>query len=454
MPILTELTAPAAATPAPVHPPVSPFTSLNVHFGMLLGVDDIDLLQAYPRGKIRLHNGWLHREGVVWGFDVRINPQRELLVAPGLALDAAGRELHLEHDACLGLGAWYQAHEGEPGLVPVVTDNGNRVTFDAHVVVRFAACASRPVPALAEPCGEGDRDTAYSRVEETVALELRPGLAPAAMPPFTCHRLRVLFGLAEARQEDGAVIPADQAVLDARAAILALPADRQPAAYLDALRRFAALDVIDLAPDTDDEDDPSHLFPAAADPAVVLANVHAIELVKQDGRWTLASATPVVDVTVRPALLPTRVIQELLAGPLIAGVAVAPPSGPGVADAAGPRVVVSSVQLTGSTLTFGTTAPLDADSVDAGTVSATALVDNRGWNRVDVHAVQVANSPSAANVTVTFKQRPAGRLLRLVVRGTGDAPILGATGVPLAGAEGGPAGTAHDGHDFVHMLSL
>ena len=50
--------------------PASPFTALQYHFGMLLGVDDLETAQAYPRGKIRLHNAWLHREGVVWGFNV------------------------------------------------------------------------------------------------------------------------------------------------------------------------------------------------------------------------------------------------------------------------------------------------------------------------------------------------------------------------------------------------
>src|SRR5215470_14276599 len=88
--------------------PVNPFTAPQYHFGMLLGVDDLETAQAYPRGKIRLHNAWLHREGVVWGLDVGFNKRGELSVTPGLALDGAGRELHLDATACVDLGKWYE----------------------------------------------------------------------------------------------------------------------------------------------------------------------------------------------------------------------------------------------------------------------------------------------------------------------------------------------------------
>jgi hypothetical protein len=177
--------------------PIGPFTALQYHFGMLLGVDDLETAQAYPRGKIRLHNAWLHREGVVWGLDVRVNDRRELTVTPGLALDAAGRELHLDATACVDLGKWYAKHADDPAFVFEDAPNG-RKRFDVHVVARFRACPARPVPAIADPCagaapGLRRGDTAYSRVTESVELLLRPGLAPAKDRGY--HRLRVLFAL-------------------------------------------------------------------------------------------------------------------------------------------------------------------------------------------------------------------------------------------------------------------
>src|ERR1700730_14533971 len=131
--------------------PISPFTALQFHYGMLLGVDDLDTGQAYPRGKIRLHNAWLHREGVVWGLNVSFNQRIELTVDPGLALDAAGHELHLDRQACLDLGKWYAAHKDDPNFNFEDVDRGGK-QFSVHLVGKFPACLPRPVPAIVEPC--------------------------------------------------------------------------------------------------------------------------------------------------------------------------------------------------------------------------------------------------------------------------------------------------------------
>ena len=216
--------------------PLNPFYSLRYHFGMLLGVDDFETEQAYHRAKMRLHNAWLHRAGAVWGLGVAVDTTRgEIVVTPGLALDGQGRELHLEAEACLNVGAWFEQHEDDVTLNP----DGS---FDAHVVIRFAACLTRQVPALLEPCVGSGNGTAYSRVFETVELLLVPGLAPTPVPPY--HRLRLLFGLDAPQQEEGTVTLEDQAVLDAIQAIQALPVADQTAAWLAAFQRFAALDEI------------------------------------------------------------------------------------------------------------------------------------------------------------------------------------------------------------------
>jgi hypothetical protein len=172
--------------------PLSPFYSINYHFGMLLGVADFETEQAYHRGKMRLHNAWLHREGVAWGLGVSSDiASQEIRVSPGLAIDAAGRELFLEREACLSVPAWFDVHRNDPGFV--VNENGTQLTFDAHVILRFKACLSRQVPALVEPCEGASTATAYSRVFETVEIFLVPGLSPPRSDPY--HRLRLFFGL-------------------------------------------------------------------------------------------------------------------------------------------------------------------------------------------------------------------------------------------------------------------
>src|SRR5262245_32994373 len=61
----------AASDGASTLTPISPHLGMHYHFGMLLGVDDFETEQAYHRGKARLHNAWLHRDGAVWGFEIK-----------------------------------------------------------------------------------------------------------------------------------------------------------------------------------------------------------------------------------------------------------------------------------------------------------------------------------------------------------------------------------------------
>jgi len=306
---------------------------------MLLGVDDFEAEQAYHRGKNRLHNAWLHGEGVVWGLGVDAPTVEgtegelvgEIRVRPGLALDAAGRELYLPHSACVGVAAWYAEHAEDPELQAVVevAEDGT-VSFTAPVVARFRACLARPVPAISEPCVGAATDTAYSRAQETVELLLVPGPAPA--PTERYHRLRLLFALTEPRVDDGGVVlPADQEVLDARADILALPAEDQPVAYLAAFRRFAAFDEIELEPALDEQGHHG-LFPEDDDTVVVLAEVRDITLVptadgeeeeEESPEYTLTALE--VDNSVRPSHVATSTIQELLCGPLFSLLSAPPP---------------------------------------------------------------------------------------------------------------------------------
>lgn len=314
----------STGTGAGVLLPASPFYAPRYHFGMLLGVDDFESEQAYHRGKGRLHNAWLHGEGVVWGFGVDLPdvegrpgvPRGEIRVHPGFALDAAGRELHLDCDACLSVAAWYAAHKDDPEVVAAVREEAGVLRFDAHVVARFRACPARPVPSISEPCNGSGGDVAYSRTQETAELLLLPGAAPPRKVPY--HRLRLLFALEMPwLQIDGSVAPGDQEVLDARAAVLALPPEDQPAAYLHAFRRFAAYDEMDLRPAALPDGGGTTLFPADDSCVVVLADVLRITVnhnAKGEPEFEFQSAT--VDNTVRPSHVATSTIQELLNGPL------------------------------------------------------------------------------------------------------------------------------------------
>jgi hypothetical protein len=412
--------------------PVNPFTALEFHFGMLLGVDDLETGQAYPRGKIRLHNAWLHREGVVWGFNVSFNTRNELTVDPGLALDAAGHELHLDRQACLDVGQWYAAHQSDPDFT--FTDSGDGKKFSVHVVAKFKACLTRPVPAMLEPCVGAQTDTAYSRVFETVELLLRPGLSQPKDRGY--HRLRVLFQI-----EPDSAPYAD--VQTRRDAIQALPAVQQPAAYLQALREFAALDEIDLAPQAATASEPASIFPE--DPTeVVLADIADIIVQPSTGGdWAIAAPIPTPVVTVRPSHIATATIQELLCGPLFSAVGGAPspppaPTGP----------TVTNAQLSAQTITLTTSRAIASATLQADAFSVTDYNDKDGWTNIDIKGVSVAGDGS---VKVDLQKAPAGTLVRFIAAGSGPTPLLAADNHLPLGAPG--AGGADDGVDFVKMFS-
>lgn len=450
-----------------------PFRSLRVHFGMLLGVDDFEAIGAYHRGKGWLHNAWLHREGVVWGLGVHTDLARgELKVLPGLALDGLGRELHHGHTACLSLAAWYDAHKDDGELAAQLGDDG-AVTFDAHIVMLFKTCPARQVPALAEPCSGNDSTTAASRVDETVELRLVPGRAPTPpAPPY--HRLRLLFGLEAAHVDDnGDVTAGDQDVLAARDAALALPDADQPAEFLKYFRRFAALDAIDLSPATVDDGELAVYTPEREPAPIVLADVTGVTLTpKEAGGFTLGAAT--VDPTVRPTHVATRTIQELLCGPLHAHAAPAPeqadPSIPEVPEPpppeppqniasepvepapvqplervplertpVGPRVKPDSLELDDGRILFSLDAPIAPSSINKDSLSVTAFDAAEGWRAVDLDSIKTDDTHTA--VVVTLADPPSWQALRLVVRGSGRTPILGARLDPLGG-----------GSDFSYMF--
>jgi hypothetical protein len=405
--------------------PISPFTALQFHFGMLLGVDDLETGQAYPRGKIRLHNAWLHREGVVWGFNVAFNDRHELTVDRGLAIDAAGHELHLDRLACVDVGQWFATHKGDQGFT--FTDVGSRKRFTVHVVAKFKACLTRPVPAIVEPCAGVENDTAYSRVFETVELLLRPDLSKPRDPGY--HRLRVLFEL----EADSAKYADVQA---RRQTVQALPIEKQPAAYLDALREFAAFDEIDLQPQPATATDPASIFPE--DPTEVLLADVADILVEPtaDGGWAIAAPIPKPVVTVRPSHVATATIQELLCGPRFVGGPPTTPVGP----------IVTGAELGVQSISFSTSRQMAATTLRPKACSVTEYDDAGGWSAVDIKTVTDLGS---GKVQIDLKKAFTGSLVRLIIRGTGPTPLLAADDhAPL----GAPRTGADDGADFIKMF--
>ena len=438
--------------------PVNPFEALKPHFGMLLGVQDFQTIDAYHRGKQWLHNAWLHRDGVVWGLEVSLDFERdEIRVEPGLALDALGREIYLPKPVCLNVPAWVEKRKNDNEFRALLDQpDAAALEFSVHVVIQFRACLARQVPALMEPCEGGSTTTAYSRIMESVEVLLRPNPAPVIgsedrRRPY--HRLRLLFNLeAPLTDEGGAVLASDQEVIDERDSIQGLALADQPTAYLDAFRQFAALDGIDLDPATSVLGEHMSAFPGVEPAPVILADLANLS-VGEDGLNAGA-----VNNRIRDTHIATSTIQELLCGPLFRSGAAAgeapgeaPPEAP--ADAGGPRIDPESVTTDSNTLSFEHSGPdLLRRSVAPGrSVFVSTYATSSGWTEEAITDIQFEDS--RVDVVLDRAEALESELVRLVVKGTGPTPVIGANRVPLAGRVGGPPGSVHDGQDFVTMLN-
>jgi hypothetical protein len=416
--------------------PINPFTALRARYGMLLGQDDFQALIGYPRGKLMLHNAWLHGSGVIQGFRVSVDADHAagtytLRVGQGLALDGVGRELHLDGDWCRDLATW--AAGLDPSWPSKDTGCDGERTIDAFIRVHLELCTAAPVPALSDPCDLSRRHTSDSRVLERVMITLEPAAVDPDRPE-AYHRVRVLLGLDRAGATD---LPGQQAA-ELAELVAAVPDQERAPALLAAFRELAALDAADLTPWAAEGDLPT-LFPSPDSTSVELAR---LTLTVQGYGTTLRVTDYEIGLCGRPTLVPTATLFDLLHGvaPALIGAA-------GAQDAGGPRVERDVEWPAADVLRLRVTQPLHLGSLTDHPVLVTSLSD-RGWVREDI--ARIEHDPAELTLDVALHEPPAYRVVRIIVRGTGPTPVCGAdTLIPLAGLAGGPPGTADDGHDAV-----
>lgn len=410
--------------------PVNPYVALRATYGMSLGEDDFRVLLGNPRGKLMLHHAWLHGQGVVWGLEPVIKDRtamdgslvRDIWVRPGLAIDGLGRELHADADRCVPLDRWLDDQIA-----------GGKQNIRGVLVAHFAECPTRLVPALADPCDVTRRRNDHSRIAEQVRFTVEdswPG------PVTTYRRVRVLLGLA--RPQSG-----DDKILAARAEVARAPRTERAMRMLEHVRSLAARDVLDLRPADDPDAGDVPLAPVPERWAGVALGMVSARLVGGLDCWRVTDLAVVPRP--RQVLLPTHVLQDLLcslAPGLLGGAA------DGCRDAGGPRLD-SDIEWTepGVEFRFTVSSPLTPGSQERG-VEVSSLHDGeRGWSREEVE--QISLSENNRRVTVRMNTGVDFETVRIIIRGTGRFPLVGANGVPFAGHRGGPAGTLHDGHDAV-----
>lgn len=401
--------------------------AIHYHFGMLLGVEDFRAEQGFHLGGRRRHQRALHGWGVVWGYPVSFDAARgEVRAGPGYALDAAGRDLELQETQCVSLAAWWQKHRGDEAYEDIA--NPDDVLLDLDVMLHYGTCLSRPVPALADPCADGQADIAYARMCEAPRLTLvrRTEAAQRPAPPAApYHLLRLLLGLDPVWNDGGGQpLADDQWLLDSLAALDAVApeqrADAERALWQAAIARAAAAATapgLDPPQSTQSAQD-WHSPQDGAALALPLARLSGVHIHLAADGWHAEVASLSLDD--RPTLLATGVLQDALLRPGVA----APP------QAAGPLVADGGAVLAGAGITLAFDQDLAPASVTAAAFAVSEFTEAGGWAPFTVTA---AAAPPRG-VTLGLDRAPAaGALLRITVVGTGNAPLLSSTLVP-AGA--------------------
>jgi len=432
--------------------PVNPFEALRARQGMLLGEDDFSTLMGNPRGKQMLHSAWLHGTGVVWGYQVSKDGELVLEIRPGLAVDGMGRELALDSTIQIDLRDFCDRHDH-----PEQQDGCRTRTINACLIAEFDCSTARPVPTLADPCDVTRSHDAASRVVEGVRVVLVPGECPPCPQRAGCHgeppyhRLRVLFGLDQAGDDD----PAALAVAEARTEIAELPRHERVSVFCHRLRCLAAHDGGRICPACQEGTDVPTRFPVTEqDAAVVLACVE-IDVRDEDGCTTIDDVR--LDDCCRCVLLSTQTITELLCALAACLLKRDDEHGhresqPDHEPVEGPRVHADQVSWDEEERCYRV--PVTGALV-VGSVRRAVTVHSlsaRGWVEEDVESVHFDQEES--HLVVRLAASPVNDVVRMVVKGTGPTPAFGvAPAAPLAGLWGGPPAGRHEGRDAVITLT-
>jgi hypothetical protein len=145
--------------------------------GALLGVQDFTDEQTYHRGRLARALSFLSGYGTLTGLKVdwqgpAKDPNEEIIIRAGAAIDRLGRLVEVPRDACIRLDTWYRAqtpsdldqgfHAPVGGVIGVIVD----------VFLRFAACERALQPAFAAGPFDATDFVTPSRVREAYQLDL------------------------------------------------------------------------------------------------------------------------------------------------------------------------------------------------------------------------------------------------------------------------------------------
>lgn len=155
---------------------VDPRKRVRYSTGLVLGLDEFLQEQTYFLEKHRAHARQLHGYGVVCGLDVTTagDPDPEVIVGPGVALNPRGETMTVDQDYCLRINAWLdrnrEAVEATRGSPPVAPSPD---VLPLYLVLCRRDCETDVEPIPSGPCQSLDKAMAPTRIADDFLLDLR-----------------------------------------------------------------------------------------------------------------------------------------------------------------------------------------------------------------------------------------------------------------------------------------
>jgi hypothetical protein len=152
---------------------LDPYKRVRYSMGLVLGVPEFEQEQLYFLEKHQLHNRGLHGYGTVCGLHVSVRDPGtglEVLVTPGLAVNPVGQEIRVTQSQCANLNAWL----GRSSVQSEITGRigGGTGSLTVYVTLCYDECEQDLVPIPGGPCRSQDDSMAPSRIADSFKLNL------------------------------------------------------------------------------------------------------------------------------------------------------------------------------------------------------------------------------------------------------------------------------------------
>jgi hypothetical protein len=162
----------------PIYPEtinLDPYKRVKYSHGLVLGVDEFEQEQRYLLEKDQLHNRSLHGCGTVCGLDVTLEDTEgswKLIIAPGLAVDPTGKDVHVTQAQCSVLNTWLFKHSEEIAIRLSSSPSSPGGVLPLYLVLCYDECETDFVPVPSGPCQTLDKTSVASRIKDNFKLSL------------------------------------------------------------------------------------------------------------------------------------------------------------------------------------------------------------------------------------------------------------------------------------------